>query len=144
MGCLLDCHSFISLVAQTVKKPPAMQETWVGKIHWRRQWQPIPVFLPGEFHEQGNLVGCSPWSHKDRHDWATNPHTLYSELLSGIGYVLLFLCFNALLEKFLLCNRCSIDVCWIELTVKFDKFSFHHEHNTASGSMMVMIRSDFL
>ena len=30
-----------------------------GKISWRRAWQPIPVFLPGEFHGQRSLVGCS-------------------------------------------------------------------------------------
>ena len=30
----------------------------------RREWQPIPVFLPGEFHGQRSLVGCSPWGHK--------------------------------------------------------------------------------
>ena len=29
----------------------------VGKIPWRRAWQPIPVFLPGESHGQGSLVG---------------------------------------------------------------------------------------
>ena len=28
---------------------------------WRRQWQPTPVFLPGEFHGQRSLVGCCPW-----------------------------------------------------------------------------------
>ena len=41
----------VSLVAQLVKNLPAMQETydsWVGKIPWRRKWQPTPVFLPGE------------------------------------------------------------------------------------------------
>ena len=27
-------------------------------MHWRRKWQPIPVFLPGESHEQRSLVGC--------------------------------------------------------------------------------------
>ena len=27
--------------------------------------QPTPVFLPGESHEQWNLVGCSPWGHKE-------------------------------------------------------------------------------
>ena len=32
---------------------------------WRRKWQPTPVFLPEEFHEQRSLVGCSPWSHKE-------------------------------------------------------------------------------
>jgi len=45
-----------SLVAQTVKNRPTMQETgldpWVRKIVWRREWQPTPVFLPGE----------SPWT----------------------------------------------------------------------------------
>ena len=39
-------------MAQTVKNLPAMQETWVqslvGKIPWRRAWQPTPVFLSGE------------------------------------------------------------------------------------------------
>ena len=30
-------------------------------MHWRRKWQPTPVFLPGESHGQRSLVGCSPW-----------------------------------------------------------------------------------
>jgi len=38
------------LVAKMVKNVPAMQESrfnfWVGKIPWRREWQPTPVFLP--------------------------------------------------------------------------------------------------
>ena len=53
-----------SLVAQMVKNLPAVQETrfclWVGKIPWRRKWQPTPVFLPEESHGQRSLVGCSP------------------------------------------------------------------------------------
>ena len=44
-----------------VKNPPAMLETWVGKIPWRRVWQPTPVFLPGESHGQRSLEGYSPW-----------------------------------------------------------------------------------
>ena len=31
---------------------------WVGKIPWRRAWQPTPVFLPGESHGENFLVGC--------------------------------------------------------------------------------------
>ena len=58
-------YSWASLVSQTVKKPPAMQETWVGKIPWRRKWQPNSVFLPGEFHGQRSLVGYSPWGCKE-------------------------------------------------------------------------------
>ena len=34
---------------------------WVGKIPWRRAWQPTPVFLPGESRGQRSLVGYSPW-----------------------------------------------------------------------------------
>ena len=37
----------------------------VGKIPWRREWQPTPVFLPGEFHEQRSLVSYSPWDCKE-------------------------------------------------------------------------------
>ena len=29
--------------------------------HWRRKWQPTPVFLPGESQGQGSLVGCCLW-----------------------------------------------------------------------------------
>ena len=38
---------------------------WVGKIPWRRSWQPTPVFLPGESHGQRSLAGYSPWGHKE-------------------------------------------------------------------------------
>ena len=48
---------------------PAMQETrvrsWVGKILWRRKWQPTPVSLPGKSHGQRSLVGYSPWGCKE-------------------------------------------------------------------------------
>ena len=58
-----------SLVAQRLKRLPARQETrfnpWVGKIPWRRKWQPTPVFLPGKSHGQRSLVGYSPRSRKE-------------------------------------------------------------------------------
>ena len=38
---------------------------WVRKIPWRREWQPTPVFLPGEFRGQRSLVGYSQWGHKE-------------------------------------------------------------------------------
>ena len=34
-------------------------DPWVGEIPWRREWQPTPVFLPGEFYGQRSLVGYS-------------------------------------------------------------------------------------
>ena len=45
-----------SLVVQTVKNPPTLQETRVPSLGWedpcRREWQPTSIFLPGEFHGQ--------------------------------------------------------------------------------------------
>ena len=36
----------------------------VGKIPWRRKWQPVPIFLPGKSQEQRNLAGYSYWGCK--------------------------------------------------------------------------------
>ena len=51
-----------------VENPPANAgdmrhrfDAWVGKIPWRRKWQPTPVFLPGKSHGQRNLAGYSPY-----------------------------------------------------------------------------------
>ena len=50
-------YSLASLVTQLVKNPPAMRETWVGKILWRREQLPTPVFC------LESCVDCiySPW-----------------------------------------------------------------------------------
>ena len=37
----------------------------LGKISWRRAWQPTAVFLPGEPHGQRRLAGCSPRGHTE-------------------------------------------------------------------------------
>ena len=58
-------YSWASLVAQLVKNLPAMRETWVrswvGKIPWRRERLPTPVFWPREFHGL-----YSPWVTKSQ------------------------------------------------------------------------------
>ena len=57
-------YSWASLVAQLVKNPPAVQETWVRslgwQIPWRRERLSSPVSWRGEFHEP-----YSPWCHKE-------------------------------------------------------------------------------
>ena len=40
-------------------------DPWVGKIPWRRKWQPTPVFLPGEFQGQRSLACYSQWCRKE-------------------------------------------------------------------------------
>ena len=75
------CDYSQSGVAQTVKRLPAMLpqadlqtqadpgrpgfNPLVGKIPWRRKWQPTPVLLPGKSHGQRSLVGYSSWGHKE-------------------------------------------------------------------------------
>ena len=52
-------------------------DPWVGKIPWRRKWQPTSVFSLGEFHCQRSLAGYSPWGCKesDMTEWlSTHMH----------------------------------------------------------------------
>ena len=39
-------------------------------MHWRRKWQPTPVFLPRKSQGQKSLVGCRLWSHRVGQDWS--------------------------------------------------------------------------
>ena len=40
-------------------------DPWVGKIPWRRKWQPTPILLPGKLRGWRSLVGYSPWDLKE-------------------------------------------------------------------------------
>ena len=76
----------ISLVVRVVKNAPSMQETgfdpWLGKIPWRRECLPTPVFLPGKSHGQRGLVGYSPWGPKES-DMTKQRSTRAQPLSSG-------------------------------------------------------------
>ena len=85
------------LGGSVVKNLPTMQETqklrfnpWVGKIPWRRNWQPTPEFLPGKSHGQRSPVGHSPWGHKSFGcNWATknNNKIVTIIVISSEGFV---------------------------------------------------------
>ena len=74
-------QSLSSPFPMALKNPPLMQETpvWpqVGKIPWRRKWQPTPVFLPGKSNGQRSLAGYSPKALKES-DTTEHAHP-YSE-----------------------------------------------------------------
>ena len=62
--------SWVSLVAQMVKKNHLQHgrpgfDPWIGKISWRRAWQPTPVFLPRESPGLWRLAGYSSWGYKE-------------------------------------------------------------------------------
>ena len=48
-------------------------------MHWRRKWQPTPLFLPGEPQGRESLVGCRLWGHIVGHDW--------SDLAAAAGFI---------------------------------------------------------
>ena len=79
-------------------------------MHWRRKWQPTPVFLPGESQGQRSLVGCCLWGHRVARDWsdlavaAVFYRLLISSLkkcLFSICYVLYFLYIEIICSVFL-------------------------------------------
>ena len=53
------------LVKNLLQRGRPVFHPWVGKIPWRREWQPTPVFLPGEFNGLRSLVRYSPCSLKE-------------------------------------------------------------------------------
>ena len=64
--------SWAFLLAQPVKNWPQHKRSgfnpWVGKIPGNGKGNPLPIFLPGEFHGLKSLVGYSPWGCRVRHD----------------------------------------------------------------------------
>jgi len=54
-----------SLPGAKIKNSLTQPDPWVGKIPWRREWLPIPVFWRGQFHGQRSLAGYSPWGCKE-------------------------------------------------------------------------------
>ena len=79
-------------------------------MHWRRKWQPTPVFLPGESQGRGSLVGCHLWgriesdtteaTQQQQQGWKTKKfwvwwsgdpiHTVTLSLISYMTYVVFF------------------------------------------------------
>ena len=53
------------MVKKLLFKAGDLREVGSRKIPWRREWQPTPVFLPGESRGQRSLVGCGPWDHTE-------------------------------------------------------------------------------
>ena len=59
-------------------------DPWMGKIPWRRKWQPTPVFLPGKSHGQRSLAGYSPWGCKEL-DMTEHKHLSFKKISEQTG-----------------------------------------------------------
>ena len=69
--CLFCCFTYRVII-----------KVFLNSIHWRRQWHPTPVLLPGKSHGWRSLVGCSPWGREEL-DTTERLHFHFS--LSWIG-----------------------------------------------------------
>ena len=58
-------------------------KTCLTFMHWRRKWQPTPVFLPGESQGRRSLVGCRQWGRTELD--TTDATQQQQQLLSSIG-----------------------------------------------------------
>ena len=78
-------------MAQLVKNPPAMRETWVrslgGEDPLEEGMQPTPVFWPGASHGQRSLAGYSPWGRKESDMSVRLSTEEYSGILSGHKHI---------------------------------------------------------
>ena len=60
-------HLFMCLLTICMHLILSSSKDWATSLslftfmHWRRKWQPTPVFLPGESQGRGSLVGCRLW-----------------------------------------------------------------------------------
>ena len=63
-----------------------MFDPWIGRIPWRREWQPTAVFLPGVSHGQRSLASYSQWDHKESDMTERLTHSLYLGNLSSESF----------------------------------------------------------
>ena len=96
-------------------------------MHWRRKWQPTPVFLPGESQGRGSLLGCSMGSHRVGHDWSDLAAVKYwlSHCLSF--YILIPLQITLLYFKRY--SICLLKVSWSSVLPKLSRICHHLLHN---------------
>ena len=104
-------------------------DPWVGKIPWRREWQPTPVLLPGEFHGQRSLGGSSLWGHKgsDTSEWLALSLLLISvrnhqHLIYTLGYNPILVYFVTQIIPALDMRTLSLDSCALFSSITVDFF----------------------
>jgi len=57
----MDRGAWQAAVHGVTKSQTRLSDFTFTFLHWRRKWQPTPVFLPGESKGRGSLVGCRLW-----------------------------------------------------------------------------------
>ena len=87
---------------------------WVGKIPWRRKWQPTLVFLPEQSHGQRSLAGYSPW---DLREMDTTTTEQQQHIVDLVTYLLILLILSFTEQKIFCFNKVEFILCFIDLVV---------------------------
>jgi len=74
-GSLVGCSPWGRKESDTTERLHFPHFTPFILYHWRRKWQPTPVFLPGESHGRRSLVGHCPWGHRELDMTVVAEHT---------------------------------------------------------------------
>ena len=61
----MDRGAWWAAVHGVAKSRTRLRDFTFTFMHWRRKWQPTPLFLPGKSHGRRSLMGCSPWGRKE-------------------------------------------------------------------------------
>ena len=93
-------------------------------LHWRRKWQPTPVFLPGESQGQGSLVGCRVWGHTELDTTEATQQQQHTFILHSLQEkqkkeLLLYNCCYAGVNNLLFKALFEVHSCWWEWTIKY-------------------------
>ena len=130
------------MVKDCLKCGRPMFDPWVGKIPWRRKWQPTPVFLPGESHRQRSLVVYGPWGCKELNttEWLTLDFPQFIPNATSRSSYLKCDCnlFIFLLKNFY-CSSLPIEFFKI---LSFHCLTFHTTHSWDSYDKYHLISSD--
>ena len=107
---LFLCILWASLVAQLVKNQQYGRPgfyPWLGKISWRREWLPTPVFWPGEFHGL-----CSPWGHKesDMTEWLSLVFPVKGQTQIQLSFNFFFWQQSTSCKKYGLSELCMLNI----------------------------------
>ena len=85
----MDGGAWWAAVHGVAKSQTRLSDFTFTVMHWRRQWQPTPAFLPGESHGQRGLVGYSPWGCRES-DTNEPPHSPFLMLNCTIEFLTCF------------------------------------------------------
>ena len=104
-------------------------DSQLGKIPWRRKWQPTPVFLPAKSLGERSLAGYSPWGRKELD--TAEPLSTHAQMTPTMCQMLCWL---------LNCLSSAVRVTWIILPI-WQHFAKHLWHHLLEGLLLTRCTS---